>query len=1854
MFCLYDVNKDGNISKQELEDGMVQSGEFSFDDARAAFEIADINGDGEIDIGEFVQVMFPTAAEIVSNLRRGFKTMEDVERVFRSWDLDGDGAISFTELQSAVAKSGQKLSEEEMNAIFVIGDVDQNGAIDLDEFTRLMMPTTSDVVTKFRAVHKTTKDVQEAFKRFDLNGDGSIDREELTQALGGSGQSFTQQEINAIFNAADVNKDGTVDYEEFICLMCPSAADIVRKFRSQYVHIEDVRAAFKRFDRNGDGALDKQELSSALKSCGQSFSDMEVNAIFSLGDADGDGEITMNEFVTLMSPTANEVLSTIKKQYKNISEVRSAFKAMDANNDGLLSKQEVLSSPANKFDKEEVDAIFELGDVNGDGEIDMGEFIGLMYPAAAELVSKLSSNFKNIDDVKASFKLLDADGDGSISRQEMAASGHKFTKEQIESIFALGDINDDGAIDLEEYIGVMCPSAELVISRIKQKFKTIVEVKKTFMKIDINKDGLISRQEMSGSGDFDDHEVDAIFILGDVNGDGEIDLEEFIGLMCPSAAIAVAKLSKCVKNINEAQQLFKMLDMNGDGMISMEEMRNSGQKFNSKELDAIFAIGDINNDGEIDMCEFVAVICPSVATLVSRISKSFKSLDDIKALFNKLDKNKDGLVSKKEMRGSGMNEQEINAVFTLGDTNNDGEIDLRELITVMCPSASAVVRKISKNFNGRDQIVEAFKKIDVDNDGNISVDEMRNAVFGCGSKLNPIEVDAIFSLGDINKDGAIDLEEFIGVMCPSAGFAEAFHTSSNTQLMQMSSSSSSFQQSSSLQVSSSSSQSYSSTTTYTSTTLSVSFSNAGEVKQAFRKFDKNGDGHLDKNELKSLLINSGKKVSDQELELLFRQGDVDGDGLIDIQEFVKLMFPVANATLKKLQQSFKSMNDVKAAFRKYDTDGDGHISRSELRGVMSSFSEGEVDSIFALGDKDQSGGIDYQEFVSMMIPSSAAILKRVASQFSSVNQIKDGFKRIDANGDGSISRQELRSGLQLADNDLDVIFAIGDIDQDGEISLGEFIRLMSPSASSGMTRLRNSFKNISDVIIAFKKFDTNKDGSLSEQELMGGIGSLGLQFTPQEATSIFAMVDADKNGEINYIEFVSALFPAAADGLAKFRSRLGAITDVKVAFKRFDADGDGSISVMELKNGAGSGFSSGEISAVFTLGDSDQNGQISFSEFAQLVLPSAREKVGILRRSFNNEQAVKMAFQKYDTNKDGKISCEELRNGLLSSGLKLSDQEVNTIFAIADLDGDGEICNTEFMTLMGVTENAASTQNTAISFKSIDDVKIAFRRFDVNNDGHLDRNEFRQLLLATSSKNADAQVDEIFRQADTDGDGKVDYQELIKYMFPASAQALQKLQKSFKNLNDVKSAFKRFDADGDGHVNKDELRQVMSGFSAVEVDAIFALGDKDKSGGIDVQEFIGLMLPSAPAVIARLALSFRSITNIKECFKKYDINKDGQISRGELKAGMKLSDADLDIVFALGDLDGDGEISLSEFVRIMSPVAGNAVNRFRNCFKDIYELVAAFRKFDENNDGSISIQELSAGMRSLRMSFSNEETNAIFSASDINADGEINYTEFISLMIPSAGDALNKFRKCFTNVKNAQEAFIRFDADGDEEISFEELSSGMGSSFSSNEVKAVFALGDTDQDGKINFLEFAKIMVPAATDALSKFWKCFRDLKVIRQAFKQFDTDNDGSISRKEIMDGMTKSNRNFTMEEIDALFILADRDNNGQIEFSEFALIMIPSAPERISKLRHIYSTKTEVEAAFRKFDANGDGAIDFNEMNNGLKNSGVLLTVQEIETIFAVADQDGDGQVSLNEFVQLLCPPSSSANEGKYIETM
>merc|ERR1712158_53506 len=313
------------------------------------------------------------------------------------------------------------------------------------------------------------------------------------------------------------------------------------------------------------------------------------------------------------------------------------------------------------------------------------------------------------------------------------------------------------------------------------------------------------------------------------------------------------------------------------------------------------------------------------------------------------------------------------------------------------------------------------------------------------------------------------------------------------------------------------------------------------------------------------------------------------------------------------------------------------------------------------------------------------------------------------------------------------------------------------------------------------------------------------------------------------------------------------------------------------------------------------------------------------------------------------------------------------------------------------------------------------------------------------------------------------------------------------------------------------------------------------------------MVPNSVTTIKKLSANFKSVTDIKAAFKRFDADGDGQITRNEMKNGMRCSDSELDVIYALGDLDGDGEISVGEFIRVMSPSTAAALQRFRNTFACIEDVISAFRVIDSNNDGALNKKELADGMNSFGKEFVASEIESVFSLADVNSDGEICYDEFVAMMFPAAASALAKFRKHHRTLKNAKHAFDSYDVDGDGEITYEELVGGMGGDYSANEISAIFAMGDTDQDGKISFLEFSKIMIPSCQDTLTKFWKCFRNVQGVRETFKKFDANKDGAISFQEMKNGLSSCAISFTEQEVEICFAVADQD--GTISFTELSI---------------------------------------------------------------------------------------------------
>jgi calmodulin len=62
-----------------------------------------------------------------------------------------------------------------------------------------------------------------------------------------------------------------------------------------------------------------------------------------------------------------------------------------------------------------------------------------------------------------------------------------------------------------------------------------------------------------------------------------------------------------------------------------------------------------------------------------------------------------------------------------------------------------------------------------------------------------------------------------------------------------------------------------------------------EIVEAFKVFDKDGNGYISAAELRHVMTNLGEKLTDEECDEMIREADIDGDGQINYGEFVKLM-----------------------------------------------------------------------------------------------------------------------------------------------------------------------------------------------------------------------------------------------------------------------------------------------------------------------------------------------------------------------------------------------------------------------------------------------------------------------------------------------------------------------------------------------------------------------------------------------------------------------------------------------------------------------------------------------------------------------------------------------------------------------------------------------------------------------------------------------------------------------------------------------------------------------------------------------------------------------------------------------------
>ncbi|XP_036764090.2 calmodulin-like [Manis pentadactyla] len=128
----------------------------------------------------------------------------ELKEAFSKFDKDGDGSINTQELGAVMQALGKNLSEAELKEIISKVDTDADGVISFPEFLE-------EMVRRMKAWRKK-QGLQEAFRVFDVDGNGYISVDELKQVMAKLGEELSQEVLEAMIHEADMDQDGQVNY----------------------------------------------------------------------------------------------------------------------------------------------------------------------------------------------------------------------------------------------------------------------------------------------------------------------------------------------------------------------------------------------------------------------------------------------------------------------------------------------------------------------------------------------------------------------------------------------------------------------------------------------------------------------------------------------------------------------------------------------------------------------------------------------------------------------------------------------------------------------------------------------------------------------------------------------------------------------------------------------------------------------------------------------------------------------------------------------------------------------------------------------------------------------------------------------------------------------------------------------------------------------------------------------------------------------------------------------------------------------------------------------------------------------------------------------------------------------------------------------------------------------------------------------------------------------------------------------------------------------------------------------------------------------------------------------------------
>ena len=132
IFKLYDEDKDGFVDFIYLPEMMRSAGAIFLDnDLERPMETIRNNNGADI----FTQKDY---VDLCLKFTNTDETEDDLIEAFKFWDTDNSGRVSTEEIRRALTTLGDKLSEDEINALIKEADPSNVGAIDYEHYSKIL------------------------------------------------------------------------------------------------------------------------------------------------------------------------------------------------------------------------------------------------------------------------------------------------------------------------------------------------------------------------------------------------------------------------------------------------------------------------------------------------------------------------------------------------------------------------------------------------------------------------------------------------------------------------------------------------------------------------------------------------------------------------------------------------------------------------------------------------------------------------------------------------------------------------------------------------------------------------------------------------------------------------------------------------------------------------------------------------------------------------------------------------------------------------------------------------------------------------------------------------------------------------------------------------------------------------------------------------------------------------------------------------------------------------------------------------------------------------------------------------------------------------------------------------------------------------------------------------------------------------------------------------------------------------------------------------------------------------------------------------------------------------------------